>query len=421
MKKVKAILIGAGLRGIGYADIMKAQPDKFEIVAVAEPSKTRREYIKNTHNLPDNMCFDDYKPLLELGKIADIAIIANQDRQHFEPAMKAISLKYDILLEKPIAPTPEECSKIAEHAKNEGVRVIICHVLRFTPFFVTLKNIIDSGKIGKIMNVDHIECVGNVHQSHSFVRGNWGNSERSSTMLLQKSCHDMDILQWIIGKKCKKVSSFGKLTYFKESNAPEGAADRCLDCKYQDTCRFSAKKLYLESDDNEWFRPACTGMVNPADEDVLNALNNTQFGKCVYKCDNDVVDHQVVNLEFEDDILCTFTMSAFNAGERHIFIMGTEGDIKTTLAADKIPVHKLGTNEIEYVDVDLNGLDMGNHNGGDTGIINTLYEFITGTYTGKSVCTIEQSKDNHMIVFAAEKARLNGTVVDLDEFVKDYQ
>jgi len=423
MKKVKVILIGAGLRGMGYAKIMAAQKEKFQIVAVAEPIESRRNFIKDLFDIPEEMCFDDYKPLLALGKIADIAVIANQDRQHFEPSMTAISLKYDLLLEKPIAPTPEECTKLAKYANEMGSRVIICHVLRFTPFFVTLKNIIDSGKIGKIMNIHHMESVGNVHHSHSFTRGNWGNSERSSTMLLQKTCHDMDILQWIIGKKCKKVSSFGKLTHFTEANAPEGSAERCMDCKYQDSCRFSAKKLYLESEDTGWFRAACAQKVDPTDEDILEALNTTQYGKCVYKCDNDVVDHQVVNLEFEDDILCTFTMSSFGESGRYINVMGTEGNINVKMedASEKIPVYIFDDWKTEYVDVVQDELGMGSHSGGDTGIISTLYDYITGTYDGKSVCTIEQSKDNHMIVFAAEKARETGTVVDFDEFVKNYQ
>ncbi len=413
MKKVKVVLIGAGLRGMGYVDVMAKNPEKFEVVAVAEPIESRREYVKNKHNIPDELCFADYKPLFELGKIADVALICTQDRMHLEPAMKAISLKYDLLLEKPIAPTEEECQKITDYANEAGVKVIICHVLRFTPFFMTLKEIIDSGKIGKIINIDHVESVGNVHQSHSFVRGNWGNSQKSSVMLLQKSCHDMDILQWLIDKKCKKVQSFGKLTYFKEENAPEGSAERCLDCKHQDSCHYSAKKLYLESDDNHWFRPACSGVVNPTDEDVLKALNTTQYGKCVYKCDNDVVDHQVVNMEFEDDILCSFTMSSFGESGRFINIMGTKGNIRVKMEdCEKIPVYLHSVWDTEYVDI-LNPAEKDGHSGGDSGIIDALYKVMTDTYTGKSVCTITQSNDNHKIVFAAEKSRLENTVVEL--------
>ncbi len=412
MEKVKVVLIGAGLRGMGYARKMAELPEKFEIVAVAEPLVTRREYVKNLFNIPSDMCFDDYKPLLDLGKIADVALICTQDRQHFEPAMKAISLKYDLLLEKPIAPTEEECQKITDYANEMGVKVIICHVLRFTPFFITLKNIIDSGKIGKVVNIHHMESVGNIHQSHSFVRGNWGNSEKSSTMLLQKTCHDADILQWLIGKKCKRVQSFGKLTYFKEENAPEGSAERCMDCKYKDDCRFSAKKLYLESEDKGWFRAACTGIVDATDDDVLEALKTKQFGKCVYKCDNDVVDHQVVNMEFEDDIMVAFTMSCFGKSGRTISIMGTEGGITASFEKEEILVYTHDDWKEEQVPL-VDEAAKNGHGGGDVGIISSLYEIMTGTYTGKSLCTISQSNENHKIVFAAEKSRLTGQVVDL--------
>ena len=205
MKKLKVILIGAGGRGKAYTDIMHTMPEWFEVVAVAEPIDSRRNYIKELHQIPDERCFTDWRPLLALGKIADIAVIATMDRDHYAPAMEAIRLKYHLLLEKPVTPEPKECVQIAELAEQNQVKVIICTVLRYTDIFIQLKDMIDSGRIGKVMSINHEECVGNVHQSHSFVRGNWGNAGRSSTMLLQKSCHDIDILQWLIGKKCKKV------------------------------------------------------------------------------------------------------------------------------------------------------------------------------------------------------------------------
>ena len=236
-KTLTAILIGAGGRGIGYTNIMSELGEKYKVVAVAEPVDSRRNYIKEKHGLSEDMCFTDYKPLLALGKIADIAIIATMDQQHFEPAMTAISLKYDLLLEKPVSNNPEECLKIAQYAEEVGVNVLVCHVLRYSDMFVALKKLILEGAVGDIVSINHEECVGNVHQSHSFVRGNWGNSTRSSCMLLQKSCHDMDILQWLIGKKCKKVQSFGTLSYFKRENAPEGSPEYCIEgCPAADTC-----------------------------------------------------------------------------------------------------------------------------------------------------------------------------------------
>lgn len=418
MKKLKVILIGAGNRGGTYTDVMAAMPEQFEVVAVAEPRDSRRERIQEIHKLPDDMCFTDYKPLLALGKIADIALIATMDRDHFEPAMMAIDLGYDLLLEKPITPTPEECIALTENAEKHGVKVVICTVLRYTPLFIKLKEIIDSGRIGKVMSINHEECVEFVHQSHSFVRGNWGNSERSSVMLLQKSCHDIDILQWLLGKKCKKVQSFGALTYFTEENAPEGAPERCIEgCPVGDTCIYNSVKLYLENDSN-WFRSAATKLVKSTDEDVKKSLMESNYGKCVFHCDNDVVDHQTVNMLFEDDITVTFTMNAFNTGGRYINIYGTKGEIRAALKGDTpIRVYDIVSKKTE--EIPSSGTDgiVGGHGGGDSGIIVTLYKYMTGDYTGNSVPTIQESCYNHLVTFAADHARKAGTVVDVEEYI----
>ena len=420
MKKLKVILIGAGNRGGVYTDVMSDLPEQFQVVAVAEPRDSRRERIQQKHNLPDNMCFTDYKPLLALGKIADIALIATMDRDHFEPAMMAIDLGYDLMLEKPITPTPEECIALTENAKKHGVRVVICTVLRYTPLFIKLKEIIDSGRIGRVMSINHEECVEFVHQSHSFVRGNWGNSERSSVMLLQKSCHDMDILQWLLGKKCKKVQSFGSLSYFTAENAPEGAPERCIEgCPVGDTCIYNSVKLYLESDSN-WFRSAATKLVKSTDEDVKKSLMESNYGKCVFHCDNDVVDHQTVNMLFEDDVTVTFTMNAFNTGGRYINIYGTKGEIRAALKGDTpIRVYDIVSKETE--EIPSSGTDgvLGGHGGGDAGIVRTLYSYMVGEYNGVSVPTIEESCYNHLITFAAEHARNTGTVVDVEEYINN--
>jgi len=418
MKKIKVILIGAGNRGTTYTDVMAAMPEKFEVVAVAEPIESRREYIKNKHNIKDEMCFDDYKPLLALGKIADAALIATMDRDHFEPAMQAINLKYDLLLEKPVAPTAKECKLITENAVKNNVKVVICTVLRYTDIFKKLKEIIDSGKIGKVMSINHEECVGNVHQTHSFVRGNWGNSEKSSPMLLQKSCHDTDILAWLLGKKLKKVQSFGTLSFFKEENAPKGSPQYCIEgCPESESCPYNAVKIYYDDKENGWFRTTCTRLAFPTDDDVKKAITETQYGKCVYKCDNDVVDHQVVTMLFEDDITVTFTMNAFNKGGRHIHIMGTKGEIKAAIDGNTpIEMYDFITKKSEEISLVAADGISGGHGGGDTGIINALYEYLNGVYTGVSVPEIEESYYNHLIVFAAEKARETGEVVDFENY-----
>ncbi len=424
MKKLKVILIGAGDRGRTYTNHMAKFDGKFEVVAVAEPIDDRREYIKNTHNIPDNMCFTTWEPILEMEKFADLVVICTMDRDHFAPAMAAIEKGYDMLLEKPAAPTPEECAKMKIAAKEKGVKVLVCHVLRYTPFFGKIKEIIDSGRIGRVITIEHDECVGIIHQSHSFVRGNWGNSERSSTMLLQKSCHDMDILQWLVGKKAKRVSSFGHRTYFTAENAPEGAPEYCYQgCPHADTCIFNAEKLYLEDKKNNWFRGAATKKAAPTDEDVYKAIRETQYGKCVYKCDNDVVDHQVVNLEFEDDVLVSFNMNAFNAGGRHIKVMGTKGEVYGCAKDKTVELYDFQTGKTETIDTEstITGDSiLSGHGGGDPGIVNSLYLYLTGQCSEEGLSEIGVSIDNHMIAFAAEEARTSGTVVDVEEYKKRF-
>ncbi len=300
------------------------------------------------------------------------------------------------------------------------MKVVVCHVLRYTAFFQTIKEIIDSGLLGEVVSINHEECVGNVHQSHSFVRGNWGNSRRASCMLLQKSCHDLDILQWLVGKRCEKVQSFGSLRHFRAENAPAGAPERCIEgCPAGETCPYNAVKLYLEDKDNFWFRSTSTHEAYPTDELVEHALRTTQYGQCVYRCDNDVVDHQVVNMLFEGGVTVSFTMCAFNKGGRYIHIMGTKGELHGAMDnGSPITLYDFETRRTETIPMKaLDGI-LDGHGGGDGGLISTLYDYLTGSYTGNAISDIGISVQNHLIVFAAEQSRREMRVVDMDEYTR---
>ena len=270
------------------------------------------------------------------------------------------------------------------------------------------------------MSVHHSECVGNRHQSHSFVRGNWGNEEESSFMLLQKSCHDMDIIQWLVGEKCVRAQSFGSLTYFVPENAPEGAPEYCIEgCPKAEEFYYNAVKLYLEDEKNLWFREAAAKVKEPTNEQIKEVLKSTQYGKCVFKCNNDVVDHQVVNLEFEGGTVASFNMCAFNEGGRFIRIMGTDGELSGDMKSKTIDYYNFRTGEHELIDtekIENSGKVMEGHGGGDLGIVNVLYQYLTEGYEGDLLSEIEISAQNHMIAFAAERSRLENRVVDLAEF-----
>ncbi len=418
MKTLKAILIGAGSRGQAYTNHMPTRG--FKVVAVAEPEKNQRDYIQKTHDIPDEMCFDTWEKLLDLPKIADVAIIATVDRMHYEPAMKAIEKGYNLLLEKPVAPTPEECADIANAAKEKDVKVLVCHVLRYAAFFRKIKNMINDGDLGKVISIHHAECVGNVHQSHSYVRGNWHKTEDSANMLLAKSCHDIDIIQWLMDSECTRVHSFGSLSYFTAENAPKDAPERCIDgCPHADECYYNAVKLYLDDKENDWFRNAATKKVKPTDAEVEEVLRTTQYGKCVFKCDNDVVDHQVVNLEFANGGVASFNMCAFNNGGRYIRVMGTDGELYGDMRTETITYFNFKTREaikIDPSDVKKDHTIVGGHGGGDENLVETLYDYLVNDYKGDMLTEIGISVDNHMIVFAAEQSRLEGKVVDVKEF-----
>lgn len=421
MKKIKMILIGAGDRGTTYADLGAEYCPEFELVGVADPDPIRRNYIKEKFSLSDDVCSENWETILDRTKFADAAIIATQDHLHFAPAMKAISLGYHLLLEKPVAPTPEECIQISEAAQKKGVEVVVCHVLRFTPFFRLLKQLIDEDRIGKVVNIIHFEGVGNVHQSHSFVRGNWRNKQESAPMILAKSCHDLDIIQWLLNQRCTRVQSFGGLSYFRKENMPENAPEYCYQgCPVEADCPYSALKIYEQRTFPPFVQTA-TRKHQPTDEDIHRAITESDYGKCVFRCDNDVVDHQVVNLEYEDGATVSFTMSAFNCGGRKLRIMGTKGEIYAEMSNDFVTLFDFKTRQETKINISDAVSDesiQGGHGGGDRGIIRAFCQFLAGSYQGNSITQIQTSVENHMTAFAAEESRCNGTVISLSDYIK---
>ncbi|MBQ5764795.1 MAG: Gfo/Idh/MocA family oxidoreductase [Clostridia bacterium] len=435
MKQLKAILIGAGGRGKLYTDIMAEYPDKYKVIGVAEPLKERREYIQNKHNIDASHCFESWEEMLSAPKFADVALICSMDRLHCAHAVAALKQGYDLLLEKPVAATAEDCATILKAAKKYDRKVLVCHTMRYEPFWRTLKALLNEGKIGDIMSVEHIETVGPLLYTHAFVRGNWNNSETSSFMLLQKCSHDLDMLGWLMGEDCKRIHSFGSLSHFRRENAPEGSPERCIEgCPVGDTCPHNAMKIYYDDKRNHWVRGVAASLPSgtETDCDVLKAMHTTEYGKCVYKCSNNVVDHQTVNMEFESGATVTLNMTAFAKqtalGSRRIRVMGTKGDLigDFGLEADKaFSFYDFKTCRRENLDVSKYIEKYSIETPipchlGDTGIILDLYDYLTGNISGEDLSEIEASVKNHMLAFAAEDARLKGQVIDLKEYLDNY-
>ena len=402
MKPIKIILIGAGQRGNAYSPYALSHPEELQIVGVAEPDPTRRKEYRQKYGLAEENCLQTWEDVFARNKWADAVMICTPDDLHYGPTMAAIAQGYDILLEKPISPSAQECVDIADAAGAAGVKVMVCHVLRYSPMFAQLKEIIDSGEIGEIVTVVHNENVGDIHHSHSFARGNWSKTAESSPMILAKSCHDMDIMQWLIGKKCLALSSFGSLKFFNKDNCPPSAPPRCTDGCDVD-CPYDTRKLYLKG--SEWFRSVAAGHFNATDEEVEAALKTGPYGRCVFQCDNDVVDHQVVSLAFEDGVTALFSMSSLTPDtSRSIKIMGTKGQIKAHTVPSTIIVTNFLTREEREIYVDAKG----GHGGGDAGIMAALCKYLRGEISSEDVSEARISALNHMLCFKAEESRLKG-------------
>ncbi|MBS4179376.1 Gfo/Idh/MocA family protein [Lederbergia citrea] len=413
---ITAALIGAGNRGMqAYGSYALKYPHEVKFVAIAEPNGEKRNKFSALHQIESSMAFESWEELLEKDKFCDALLICSPDRFHYTQVMKAIKKGYNILLEKPMSPNPQETLEIAKEATDQNVLLSVCHVLRYAPFYQELKLLIDSKVIGDIMSIQWNENVGYYHQAHSFVRGNWRNTEESSPMLLQKCSHDLDMLQWLIGSSCQSVSSYGSLSYFKEENAPEGSTMRCLDgCKVEKECPYSAIKWYLHERD-EW--PANVVSVYPTIESRLKALQEGPYGRCVYRCDNDVVDHQTVNMLFENDVTVAFTMSAFTKDQCRTFkIMGTKGEIEGNDWKNELIVRSFSGKTEVITPESISG----GHMGADTSIMSDFIARVERKEK-ESLTSALVSAHSHLIVFAAEESRLSGKTVDFQTYVKSLE
>ncbi len=414
-RPVTLLIIGAGSRGSGYAHFAEQFPDRVRVVGVAEPRRPYRERLVKAHDIPPEHVFSDWRDAAAVPRFADAVIIATQDRMHVEPAVAFAKLGYHMLLEKPMAPDAEGCYKIVDAVKRSGILFGVCHVLRYTQYTQKLKHLIDSGAIGDIVGIDRLEPVGFWHMAHSFVRGNWRNESESGPMLLTKSCHDLDWIYYIMGSRpWTAVSSFGSLKHFRPEEAPPGAAERCLDCPVEADCPYSAKRIYLEV-----LRRGYTGWPvdvltpDPTPESVLDALRTGPYGRCVYHCDNDVVDHQVVAMEFEGGQTATFTMMAFTRmRHRETRIFGTRGEL--TGDGRYIHYYNFVTDKTETIDTEAADPSiMGGHGGGDYHLMDHFIRAVAENNPQWILSGPDETLASHLLVFAAERARREGKVVRL--------
>lgn len=470
MKKViTAIMIGAGERGMDYYGGYALKfPEKLKFVAVAEPIQFRKENFARLHDIPSERTYNSWEEVLGKEKFADIAFICTQDQMHVDPTLEALDKGYHVLLEKPMAHTLEGCIKIVKKVEETNRILGICHVLRYTNFFTTVKDTIQKGLLGNIVNISHRENVSWYHMAHSFVRGNWRNVDSSSPMILAKCCHDLDLLYWMVGEKPKKISSFGGLKHFKPSNAPKDSPSYCVDgCPVESTCLYYAPRIYIDIvpiiqilEKSNQFRfkvlanlrknhvrllttlskliklvrrlrywrewpvvPLYSGLPEESiedysDETKMKILKTSPYGRCVYKCDNDVVDHQVVNIEFENNVTANLTMHGFSEREgRTLRIDGTKATLIGQYfdSGQEITVfdHFSGTKKVIFSQKITS--DSSGHGGGDFALVDAFLETL---HNSKSLplTNAYETLESHLMAFAANESRLQAKVIDMENY-----
>lgn len=401
-KPVKAIVCGAGNRGGVYSSYAQKYPEELQIVGVAEPIAYRRERMANAFNIPKKHQYVTWEHVFKEPKFADAIFVTTPDELHTGPAIAGLELGYDLLLEKAIAQSWDECNTILKLAEKKEAIVAVCHVLRYTSYFRKMKEVIDSGEIGDVVSLQHLEPIERTHMAHSFVRGNWSNSKKSNPIILSKSCHDTDILRWLIGKPSNKVSSFGSLSVFRKENAPAVSTARCTGgCAIERECPYSAIKIYKENRE----RLGHLELEEVNDQTILRELKNGPYGRCVYHCDNDVVDHQISNFEFEGGITAAFSMEAHtHYGGRRTRVFGTNGDIfgdeHTLTITNSI------TGKKDVWDVNKANGNSSGHGGGDYGLVHDFVRAVTFQDPTKLTSTIQASMESHLMGFQAEASRL---------------
>ncbi len=411
MKNPTITIIGAGQRGKDvYASYLKEHHPGISIVAVAESDEIKRAEMAREFQIRPENVFSCYQRLLEGPRLSDAVIIATPDDQHFVPAQLALEKGYHVLLEKPMSNKLSECLKLAELARGRNQVFLIGHVLRYTPFFTALKQLLQRKAIGELITIQHNENIGYYHFAHSFVRGVWKSAADSSPLILAKSCHDLDILLWLVGKNCLKLSSYGQLSHFRPEAAPPQAGERCLECPVESDCPYSAKKIYYPRI-GKW--PTTVVCSEQTEQALTAALYQNDYGRCVYKSNNDVVDHQVTILEFEDKVTATFNLSAFTSDiSRTMKLMGSKGEIRAHLGLNEIEVITFGSSSKQIIRPDLRA---GGHGGGDTGLTEDFISLIKGE-AGQALTSAEESVQSHLLAFATEESRLTSKSIDVKQY-----
>lgn len=417
MEQVKVIIVGNGDRANCYCKLALSNPEMLKVAAIVDPSVRKRCEGAEKYGVPSELCFASVEECIKYhemhGRIADGVLNCTMDELHYETAIPFLKKGYHMLLEKPVVNNQAQLLDIQKIAEENGCLLMVCHVLRYTPFFRAIKEVILRGDIGEIVHMESSENVGVAHSSNSYIRGKWNSREKcGSSMLLAKCCHDLDLLCWLNNNTVpKRVASFGGRDFLVPAKAPEGAGERCLvDCPHVDSCQYSAKSIYVLNDRYPWYSWDCIDKAYSeiSKEEKIESLKTfNPHGACAYKTNSDIVDHQSLILHFENGSTATHTMIQGTViARRLIRIVGTKGEIEGSIETSKFVVYKYDFDNAKYtseeIDVNQQIAQNDNHAGGDDGIIRDFVSMISGGETSISCTKIQDSIVGHVCVYMAD-------------------
>lgn len=412
-RPITAITCGAGSRGNVYGGYALNFPEQITIVGVAEPIQIRNERYSKKHSIAEENRFKTWEDVFTKPKFADAIIITMPDHLHYAPCLKAMEMGYDVLLEKPMAQTAQECRDILAMTRKTGKIVAVCHVLRYSPYFIKMKNLIGEGAIGELISFQHLEPIEHIHMSHSYVRGNWHDSKATTPIILAKSCHDLDILRWMSGKKSKSIVAMGGLKWFRSENAPAGSTARCMDgCTAEKECPYSALKIYHQSRSWTYVFDLPEEKEKQGDA-ILEYLRTTNYGRCVYHMDNDQPDHYVTSIQFDDQVTANFSMEAFTSyAGRRTRVMGSMGDIVGDMNELTINDFRTGKSVTMVPKAeDVENYKNSGHGGGDWFLMRDFVMAVANQDPKYLTSTIDQSIESHLMGFAAEESRKTNKII----------
>ena len=410
MEKVKLAIIGTGLRGAyTYAPLIAKYKDKCEIVAFVENKKGRRDLFLEKYPVDKDMVFDNLNDFIAHDKLADAVIISHYDLLHYDTAQVLLVKGYDVLVETPVANSLDGLVHLKEYSlKNKDRLFMVAYNNRYSSFYTKLKEIVDDKKLGDLINISYNVDIGYQNFVHNYVRGNWRITSDTATIMLTNSCQDIDMMINLSKGKCQKVSCFSDLRIFNWENFNTKMSENCFRCSEEESCPFSAKKIYLQED--KFINNSVH--INPTKDNLEAILKQGPYGKCVFYCDNDVCDNLTSIFKFDNKVTSNFNINAFTKeSDKKIRLFYKEGEVEASFKQKEIKIKSFLNTDEKIIKIDQENTDEK--------LFLDFIDRVKNKNYKSCISDVGSVIESHVATFAAEFANVSETVVDVKSFFND--